>query len=291
MSEQGTVLIVDDDAIIRKVFSRFLREKDCRISEAEDGAPALEMLRKQHFDLTLLDLVMPEVDGYTVLEAIRDEGLQTIPIVLTGFGEIAAAVKAMKLGAFDFLAKPSDPENFLLAVERAFTHHNVLAHARKMTSLAEEWKQVFDASPDPIIVTDTDFRIVKCNKAVLERFGKTGEEFCHIELYGPFDENQFISGTNVKPLRCPVCGYRETNWQPIVEAWKRDRTPWHCPSCENDISLEQLRWNKSAGFGRFFIKVWGIFESEAVPGDKLLATLKATTNSKWDYFYYRGEPF
>ena len=121
--------------------------------------------------------------------------------------------------------------------------------------------------------------------------GKTGDEFCHIELYGPFDENRFICGTNVKPLRCPVCGYRETNWQPITEAWKRDRTPWCCPGCENDISLEQLRWKKSAGFGRFFIKVWGIFESEAIPGDKLLTTLKATTNSRWDHFYYRGKVF
>jgi hypothetical protein len=121
--------------------------------------------------------------------------------------------------------------------------------------------------------------------------GKTGEEFCHIEFYGPFAETLFISGRNVKPLRCPVCGHREPNWQPIVDAWKRDRTPWHCPSCENDISLEQIRWNKSAGYGRFFIKVWGIFESEAVPGDQLLATLKATTNYSWDYFYYRGEPF
>jgi hypothetical protein len=121
--------------------------------------------------------------------------------------------------------------------------------------------------------------------------GKTGEEFCHIEFYGPLAETLFISGRNVKPLRCPVCGHREPNWQPIVDAWKRDRTPWHCPSCENDISLEQIRWNKSAGFGRFFIKVWGIFESEAVPGDQLLATLKITTNCGWNYFYYRGEPF
>lgn len=121
--------------------------------------------------------------------------------------------------------------------------------------------------------------------------GKTGEEFCHIEFYGPFDENEFISGTNVKPLRCPECGHRETAWQLIVDAWKLARTPWHCPGCENDISLEQLRWKKSAGFGRFFIKVWGIFESEAVPGDKLLATLKESTNCSWDHFYYRGDTF
>lgn len=121
--------------------------------------------------------------------------------------------------------------------------------------------------------------------------GKTGEEFCHIEFYGPFDENEFISGTNVKPLRCPKCAHRETDWQPVVDAWKRDRTPWQCPDCGNAISLEQLRWKKSAGFGRFFIKVWGIFESEAVPGDKLLATLKELTNCSWDHFYYRGEAF
>ncbi len=138
----------------------------------------------------------------------------------------------------------------------------------------------------------THLTFLGCSPVVsLGEPGKTGEEFCHIEFYGPFDENEFISGTNVKPLRCPICGHRETSWQPIVEAWKRDRTSWHCPGCENDISLEQLRWKKCAGFGRFFIKVWGIFESEAVPGDKLLATLKETTNSKWDHFYYRGEAF
>jgi hypothetical protein len=119
--------------------------------------------------------------------------------------------------------------------------------------------------------------------------GKTGEEFCHIAFEGPLARPRFFAGDNVKIPRCPHCGHRFDPWQPLVEQWEAqlDEQQWPCPECGNTIAAPQLRWRKCAGFGRFFIKIWGIFESEAVPNPNLLAILEKHTGSPWQHFYVR----
>lgn len=120
--------------------------------------------------------------------------------------------------------------------------------------------------------------------------GKTGDEFCHIQFEGPLDTSRFVGGDNLKIPRCPGCGHRFETWQTLVQAWQQDpeRAQFDCPDCGRTLSVTQLRWRKCAGFGRFFIKVWGIFESEAVPSPNLLSILEKHTGSAWLHFYVRN---
>ncbi len=119
--------------------------------------------------------------------------------------------------------------------------------------------------------------------------GKTGEEFCHIGFEGPLSQPQFIAGDNIKIPRCPHCGHRFEPWQPLIEDWTKHLSTqqWACPECGNTVQAPKLRWRKCAGFGRFFIKIWGIFESEAVPNPNLLSLLEKQTGSPWQHFYVR----
>ena len=130
-----------------------------------------------------------------------------------------------------------------------------------------------------------------CSPVVsLGEVGKTGEEFAHIEFEGPFQQVKFAGGINIKPLKCVKCGHRDTNWQQQLPQWLEQGEDgyWSCPECEEKRQLTDINWRKCAGLGQFFIKVWGIFESEAVPGDLLKRVLRETTQCEWSYFYYRG---
>lgn len=116
----------------------------------------------------------------------------------------------------------------------------------------------------------------------------SGEQYCHIAVEGPFDAPRYLVGDNIKVPRCPKCGHRFDDWRELLETWQGDpEAKISCPDCAEEISPPHLRWRKSAGFGRFFIKVWGIFESEAVPSPNLLALLKKTTGLEWQHFYLR----
>ena len=121
--------------------------------------------------------------------------------------------------------------------------------------------------------------------------GLTGEDFCHVAFEGPAEQTQFIGGKNVKEPRCPKCGHRYSAWQELLGAWETDKANYCviCPDCGSELPLTALKWRQCAGFGRYFIKVWGIFEGEAVPSDRLLDALQQHTGTAWSYFYVRSE--
>jgi len=119
--------------------------------------------------------------------------------------------------------------------------------------------------------------------------GATGEGFAHVSFEGPLDKPRFVGGTNLKTPRCPHCGHRFDEWQKLIEAWQQntEQTELDCPDCGNHYDVSRLRWRKCAGFGRFFIKIWGIFESEAVPAPELVALLEKLGGCRWQHFYVR----
>jgi class 3 adenylate cyclase len=107
----GTILIADDNRVNRLLLARGLEQEGHTVVFAEDGREALELLRKQPFDLLLLDVLMPELDGYEVLAELKDDPhLREIPVVVTSaLDELDSVVRCVEMGAEDYLTKPVNP--------------------------------------------------------------------------------------------------------------------------------------------------------------------------------------
>jgi adenylate cyclase len=110
-SAAGTILIADDNRVNRLLLGRGLEHEGHTVVFAEHGAEALDMLRRRRFDLMLLDVLMPELDGYGVLEELkRDPHLRDIPVVVTSsLDELDSVVRCLEMGAEDYLTKPVNP--------------------------------------------------------------------------------------------------------------------------------------------------------------------------------------
>ncbi|MBI4769929.1 MAG: response regulator [Chloroflexi bacterium] len=109
--ETGRLLVVDDNKVNRLLLARGLESEGHCVGFAENGRQALEVLRAQSFDLVLLDVLMPELDGYQVLEQIvADPDLRYLPVIMTSsVDEVDSVVKCIELGAEDYLTKPVNP--------------------------------------------------------------------------------------------------------------------------------------------------------------------------------------
>jgi two-component system cell cycle response regulator len=109
--EQGHILVVDDHRTTRLKLSLGLKQQGHTVGEAENGVLALEKLRSEAFDLVLLDIIMPEMDGYQVLEQMKeDKTLRDVPvIVISAQDDLESVVKGIELGAEDYLPKTFDP--------------------------------------------------------------------------------------------------------------------------------------------------------------------------------------
>ncbi len=125
MTKNGRILVVDDEEIIRDVLSALLVAEEYKVDLAQDGTQALELVRNQSYGVVLLDLMMPELDGLQLLEEFAKLESAPVTIVLTAFGTIEKAVKATRLGAFDFITKPFKNDEILLVVKNAMAHHRL----------------------------------------------------------------------------------------------------------------------------------------------------------------------
>ena len=129
------VLLAEDEHYLSTLLRDFLDSRGFAVTVANDGASALQAMRTEAFDVALVDIVMPELDGLEVLRALRDEPSPPEVIIITGNGTIETAITAMKLGAFDYLAKPYRMAEIEVLVRRAFerrslTRENALLHTR-----------------------------------------------------------------------------------------------------------------------------------------------------------------
>src|SRR5215467_2099417 len=102
----GRVLVVDDEEGVRSFVAEALEREGHEVVQAADGREALRAAREEPFDVVITDLRMPVVDGMTLIRSLRTEQADVEIIVLTAFGDVATAVEAMKLGAFDYIQKP-----------------------------------------------------------------------------------------------------------------------------------------------------------------------------------------
>lgn len=117
------VLLAEDETHLGTILEQYLTARGFDVTMVRDGRAALEALRAETFDVALLDIVMPEVDGLEVLRLVREEPLPPEIIVITGNGTIETAMAALKLGAYDFLSKPYRMAEIDALVRRAWEKH------------------------------------------------------------------------------------------------------------------------------------------------------------------------
>ncbi len=137
----GRILIADDEDGLRWVLEKGLKQAGYRVTAVKDGEAALQEVGAEPFDLILLDIRMPGVDGLTLLGKIREARPDAQVVIMTAHGTMETAVQAMQRGAYDYLAKPFDMDEVLLLAERALTARRLSQEVSRLkTGLQEVWE-------------------------------------------------------------------------------------------------------------------------------------------------------
>jgi two-component system response regulator AtoC len=130
--EPVRVLVADDKENMLKLFAKILAD-GYLVETAEDGARALALVATRPYDVVVTDIRMPGADGFELLAAVKASAPTTEVVMMTGYATVADAVRAMKMGAFDYLEKPFDPDDALAVVARAAEHKRIVDAARRAT--------------------------------------------------------------------------------------------------------------------------------------------------------------
>lgn len=121
------ILVVDDEKVIREILADFLSLEGFWVRTAEDGSAALVELSRQHYDLVLSDLKMPNMGGLELLQAISKHTPNVVTIIMTGFGTVETAIDAMKRGAYDYILKPFKVEEVVHTIRRGLEKQKLTA--------------------------------------------------------------------------------------------------------------------------------------------------------------------
>ena len=156
------ILIIDDERIIIESCSRILKNDDYQIDAVQDGLEGLKKIDESRYDIVILDIMMPKLDGLEVLRRIKEGNPDVDVIMITGLSQIDTAVKSMKLGAYDYLPKPFEPDELKLVVARALERRRLLwenLNLRTEVGAKYRFENIVGASPQMQSV----FRLVaKC---------------------------------------------------------------------------------------------------------------------------------
>jgi DNA-binding NtrC family response regulator len=142
------ILIVEDEVNIRRVLRKVLEEEDASrvISEAADGLEAITAFDKGDYDLILCDIKMPKKDGIEVLTAAQEQLPDTPVVMISGHGDLATAVQAMRLGAYDYIAKPPDLNHLLQTVRSALALKEKPTKATRKKPMPKQYTMVGESS-------------------------------------------------------------------------------------------------------------------------------------------------
>ncbi|MBU8849438.1 MAG: response regulator [Desulfobacterales bacterium] len=165
---QPRVLVVDDEVRIQKACQRLLNEEGCDVEVAENGIKGLKMIEEKHFDIILLDLMMPGMSGIEVLTDVKAHHPDTVVIVITGYATLEHSIETMKKGAFDFLAKPFSPQELRIVISKA------IEFIRTLQDIATEksrMRVMINTLSNGVLTTDNQKRIALANPAFLKMIG------------------------------------------------------------------------------------------------------------------------
>ena len=163
---------------------------------------------------------------------------------------------------------------------------DLISALQKTGFLGDNWKSPDSVTGERYLIGDSFLSLVTfmgCAPAIeLEPIAKQPEstDFCHIEIEEIKRAVEFIQGSDHLISRCPHCRHRHAGWHSVPETMK-----YSCDKCGVESHLSEYDWKNTAGCGRFFISVHGIYPQEALPTSHLLQILEKISDTSWDYFY------
>lgn len=170
----SNIFIVDDEPRIRESLKFLIEQRgNCIVETAENGLAALETLHQHRFDLFLLDIHMPQMDGFELMAQILHHQPDAVLVMMTGEASVESAVKALKMGAYDYLRKPFDDADLSKTINNALAHG---AMGRNLKRAKTEYQYMVENSPDLIYQLDPDGRFTFLNQAVERLLGYRSEE-------------------------------------------------------------------------------------------------------------------
>src|SRR5476649_1711043 len=134
MDAKTKILVVDDEEVVRLSHIRTLASVHCNVEVVPDGNEALRVMGQRPADVVLLDLRMPGMDGMAVLKTIKQSWPETEVVIITGYPNIETAKEAVRLGAYDYLAKPVGPDEVINVANGAMTQKKWALHRDKAGS-------------------------------------------------------------------------------------------------------------------------------------------------------------
>ncbi len=173
------ILIVEDERGLRLGTQKLLSRKGYAVETAENGTDGITQGLKSDFDLVLIDLKMPDIDGLEVLREIKNNKPSTVCFIVTAYASYETAIEATRLGAFNYILKPFTPEDFLHQIEKGFTQRKLLLEAeelrkereRNLLAIAHEKSRlntIIESISSGVLLVNKEGKVVYFNRACLQ---------------------------------------------------------------------------------------------------------------------------
>ncbi|MFQ5688449.1 MAG: sigma-54-dependent transcriptional regulator, partial [Candidatus Scalindua sp.] len=199
VSSNKTILITDDDASLRRVIEYNLSNKGYRLLLASNGGEALNIFKSEDVDVVVTDIKMEKMDGLELLEKIKRLKSSALVIMITAYGSVETAVKAMKLGAYDYITKPFDRDELQVMIEKALNLQSIMSeNIRLRQELTDRFSlnNIIGASSKMEKIFDLVGRIAKSDSTVLlQGESGTGKELIAraIHFNSPRAKKHFVT--------------------------------------------------------------------------------------------------
>ncbi len=195
------ILIVDDEQLVLTSIKRIFKRKGYQqVDICNNGEKAIELIKTNDYDIVLLDLLMPGIDGIQVLEKSKPFKPETEFIILTAVDDVSSAVKTIRLGAYDYLVKTTDPQRLILTTERAYEHKGLLAglagaQGRKIKKVPKIFESIITRSPRMLeLLSFAQIMAKGGNPVLITGESGTGKELLSRGIHkgGPFPKGPFV---------------------------------------------------------------------------------------------------
>lgn len=230
----GRLLIVDDDIVVRDSLGKWFESEGFDVTIAAGAPPALETLSHERFDLALVDIRMPGVDGIELQAKLQQIDPDMPVVIMTGYASVETAVRALKNGAYDYITKPFDPDELVHLVTNAISHRSA---TREVVRLRENLKQIF---PDTQLIGQSP-----AMKRVIEL----------VEMVAPTDATVLItgeSGTGKEVIARAIHAASPRRYNPLVAI--------HCGALTESLLESELFGHERGAFTGAQARKKGKFE-------------------------------